>query len=64
MEKSLDWGFITLIVIGVLGVLLAFGIIRMWRSRKPQHSVRKERLIIPFSGNSIFSKSIKVFYFF
>ena len=44
MEKSLDWGFITIIVIGVLGVLLAFGIIRMWRSRKRQHSVRRNDL--------------------
>jgi len=44
MEKSPDWGFITIIVIGVLGVLLVFGIIRMWRSRKRQASVRKNDL--------------------
>jgi uncharacterized membrane protein (UPF0136 family) len=44
MEKSLDWGLITMIVIGVLGVLIAFGVIRKWRSRKPQHSMKKNDL--------------------
>ena len=44
MEKSLDWGLITMIVIGVLGVLIAFGVIRMWGRRKPQHSMRKNDL--------------------
>jgi len=41
MEKNLDWGIITIIVIGALGVLIAFGIIRKWGSRKPQHSMKK-----------------------
>ena len=41
IEKSLDWGFITLIVIGALGVLVLFGIIRIWSRRKKRHSVRK-----------------------
>ena len=44
MEKSLDWGLITMIVIGVLGVLIAFGVIRLWGHRKPQHSMRKNDL--------------------
>jgi hypothetical protein len=41
MEKNLDWGIITLIVIGILGVLIMFGSIRMWRGRKPQYSMKK-----------------------
>ena len=41
MEKNLDWGIITIIVIGALGVLIAFGIIRKWGSRKPQQSMKK-----------------------
>jgi Carboxypeptidase regulatory-like domain len=44
MEKNLDWGIITIIVIGALGVLMAFGLIRMWRGRKPQHSMKKNDL--------------------
>jgi hypothetical protein len=44
MEKSLDWGLITMIVIGVLGVLIVFGVIRKWGRRKPQHSVRRNDL--------------------
>jgi hypothetical protein len=44
MEKSLDWGIITIIVIGALGVLIAFGVIRMWRGRKQKHSTRRNDL--------------------
>jgi hypothetical protein len=44
MEKSLDWGLITMIVIGVLGVLIAFGVIRKWGGRKPQHSMKRNDL--------------------
>ena len=41
MEKSLDWGFITMIVIGVLAILIVFGVIRRWGGRKRRHSMRK-----------------------
>jgi hypothetical protein len=41
MEKSLDWGLITMIVIGALGVLIVFGVIRKWGGRKRRHSMRK-----------------------
>ena len=41
MEKSLDWGLIIMIVIGVLGVLIVFGVIRKWGGRKRRHSMRK-----------------------
>jgi hypothetical protein len=44
MEKSLDWGIILMIVIGVLGVLIAFGVIRKWGGRKQQHSTRRNDL--------------------
>jgi hypothetical protein len=44
MEKSLDWGLIIMIVIGVLGVLIAFGVIRKWGGRKQQHSTRRTDL--------------------
>jgi hypothetical protein len=44
MEKNLDWGIITIIVIGAFGVLIAFGIIRKWGGRKPQRSMKKNDL--------------------
>jgi hypothetical protein len=44
MEKNLDWGIITIIVIGALGILITFGIIRKWGGRKPQRSMKKNDL--------------------
>jgi Carboxypeptidase regulatory-like domain len=44
MEKNPDWGIITLIVIGILGVLIVFGSIRMWNGRKKQHSIKRDEL--------------------
>jgi hypothetical protein len=44
MEKSLDWGIIAIVVIGVLGVLIAFGAIRKRGGRKPQQSIKKNEL--------------------
>jgi hypothetical protein len=44
MEKNLDWGIITIIVTGALGILIAFGIIRKWGGRKPQRSMKKNDL--------------------
>ena len=41
MEKSLDWGLIAMIVIGVSGILIVFGVIRKWGSRKRRHVVRR-----------------------
>jgi len=41
MEKSLDWGLIAMIVIGVLGILIVFGVIRKWGGRKRRQSMRK-----------------------
>jgi len=44
MEKSLDWGLITLMVIGAIGVLVLFAAIRMSGSRKRRHIMRKNEL--------------------
>ena len=41
MQKNLDWGFVTLIVIGAIGILILFGIIRMFGGRKRRHVMRK-----------------------
>jgi hypothetical protein len=41
MEKSLDWGLIAMIVLGVLGILIVLGVIRKWGSRKRRHIVRR-----------------------
>jgi len=44
MEKSLDWGLITMIVIGVLSVLIVFGVIRMWSGRKKMPGMKRNDL--------------------
>jgi hypothetical protein len=41
MQKNLDWGFVTLIIIGAIGILIVLGIIRTFRGRKRRHVVRK-----------------------
>jgi hypothetical protein len=44
MEKSMDWGLIIMIIVGILGVLIALGIIRIWSGRKHKHSTRRNDL--------------------
>jgi len=44
MEKNPDWGIIALIIIGIMGVLIVFGSIRMWNGRKKQHSIKRDEL--------------------
>lgn len=44
MEKSLDWGFITLIVVGALGILVLFGVTRMRGGKKRRLVVRKNEI--------------------
>lgn len=42
LEKSLDWGLITVIAAGVVGVLVLFAVIRMiGHQRKRRHTVRR-----------------------
>jgi len=44
MEKNTDWGLITLIVVGIVGILVLFGIIRMFGGRKRRHVTRKNEI--------------------
>jgi hypothetical protein len=44
LEKNLDWGFIGLVVAGALGVLLVFALIRMGRSQKRHHILRRNEI--------------------
>jgi hypothetical protein len=44
MEKSLDWGLITFIVIGAIGVLVLFAAIRLFSNRKRRHILRRNNL--------------------
>ena len=44
MEKNTDWGLITLIVVGIVGILVLFGIIRMFGGRKRRHITRKNEI--------------------
>jgi protocatechuate 3,4-dioxygenase beta subunit len=44
LDKNLDWGFILLIIVGAVGVLVVFGIIRRI-SRKPRrHMIRRNEI--------------------
>lgn len=44
LEKNLDWVFIGLVVAGALGVLAVFAVIRMGRSRKRHHIIRRNEI--------------------
>jgi hypothetical protein len=44
LEKNLDWGFIGLVVASALGVLAVFAVIRMGRSRKRHHIIRRNEI--------------------
>ncbi|MDP3563548.1 MAG: carboxypeptidase-like regulatory domain-containing protein [Methanoregula sp.] len=41
LEKSLDWGLITIIAAGIVGVLVLFAAIRMMGHRKRRHIIRR-----------------------
>ena len=41
MEKSSDWGLLTIIIIGAISVLVLFAAIRIWGSKKRRHILRK-----------------------
>lgn len=41
MEKSVDWALIVIIVVGALGVLVAFAAFRLWGGRKRRHIIRR-----------------------
>ena len=44
MEKSLDWGLITIIAAGVVGVLVLFAVIRVLGHRNRRHSIRRNEI--------------------
>jgi hypothetical protein len=44
MEKSLDWGLIIMVIIGIISVLVIFAAIRMSGRRKRRHIMRKNEL--------------------
>jgi hypothetical protein len=44
MEKNPDWGLITLIVAGIVGIIVLFGIMRMFGGRKRRHIMRKNEI--------------------
>ncbi|MDD4137685.1 MAG: carboxypeptidase-like regulatory domain-containing protein [Methanoregula sp.] len=41
LEKSLDWGLIGMIILGAIGVVILFAVIRMLGGRKRRHSMRR-----------------------
>jgi len=44
MEKNLDWGFIGLIIVGALGVLVVFAIIRRMNQKPRRHVIRRNEI--------------------
>ena len=44
MEKSLDWGLITIIAAGIVGVLVLFAVIRMFGRGKRRHIIRRNEI--------------------
>jgi hypothetical protein len=44
MEKNLDWGLITIIAAGVVGVLVLFAVIRMIGHRSRRHIIRRNEI--------------------
>lgn len=44
IERSPDWGLITIIAIGAIGVLLLFAAIRKWSGQKRRHVLRRNEI--------------------
>jgi len=44
LQKNLDWGLITIIAAGIVGVLVLFAIIRMLGHRNRRHTMRKNEI--------------------
>jgi hypothetical protein len=44
MQKNLDWGLVTLILVVAIGVLILIGIIRRFGGRKRRHVMRKNEI--------------------
>jgi len=44
LDKNLDWGFILLIIVGAIGVLVVFGIIRRMNQKPRRHIIRRNEI--------------------
>jgi Carboxypeptidase regulatory-like domain len=44
LDRNLDWGLITMIALGVIGVLILFAAIRMFGRRKRRHVMRRNEI--------------------
>jgi hypothetical protein len=44
LEKNLDWGFIGLIIVGAIGVLVVFAIIRHMNQKPRRHVIRRNEI--------------------
>ena len=44
MEKNMDWGIVTLIGIGAVGVLILFAVIRIFGRKKRRHVMRRNEI--------------------
>ena len=44
LEKNLDWGFIGLIIVGAIGVLVVFAIIRRMNQKPRRHVIRRNEI--------------------
>jgi len=44
LEKNLDWGFVTLIVVGILVVLFLYAVIRLVARRNRHHSMKRNEI--------------------
>ncbi len=44
LEKNLDWGLITIIAAGIVGVLVLFAVIRMLGHRNRRHTMRRNEI--------------------
>jgi hypothetical protein len=44
LEKNVDWGFVTLIIIGAVGVIILFALIRHVGRRSRRHIIRRDEI--------------------
>jgi hypothetical protein len=44
LEKSMDWGLISMIILGAIGVVVLFAVIRMLGGRKRRHVMRRNEI--------------------
>jgi len=42
MEKNFDWGFITTLTLGIIGILILFGLVRIFAHKRPRYVVKRK----------------------